>query len=217
MVVSSRNFRIVRCFAYRWSCCCLPGNIASNVICRSSESSRKSDEHTSRQEGRKYQYLGGLIPPPPPERCGGVCVPLLDVGEGGRCDASSVRLPNSDGREQRREQRECVATEAREELPLTLWVRAARRRHGAVAVFKSAPRQRVRRIACAGQVRHVEAEVLDLVEQRTYILLRCWLVLSYVTRTWSSWRRAAGGGRSRVPPRRRAGSVPASEGNRPCK
>ena len=30
------------------------------------------------------------------------------------------------------------------------------------------------------------------------------------TRTWSSWRRAAGGGRSRAPPRRRAGAVPSS-------
>ena len=37
----------------------------------------------------------------------GVCVPLLDVGEGCRCRASSVRPPNSDGCEQRR--RGCVA------------------------------------------------------------------------------------------------------------
>ena len=53
-----------------------------------------------------------------------MCVPLLDVGEGCRCGASSVRPPNADGCEQRR--RGCVATGAREdsELLLTLWVRS---------------------------------------------------------------------------------------------
>ena len=31
---ASRCFRTVECFVYRWSCCCLSGNIASNVISR---------------------------------------------------------------------------------------------------------------------------------------------------------------------------------------
>ena len=69
-----------------------------------------------------------------------------------------------DGGEQRR--RGCVATEARQELLRAPWVRVARRRRGAVTVRESASRQRVRRAACAGRVRSVEAEaeVLDLVE-----------------------------------------------------
>ena len=50
---------------------------------------------------------------PPPKQCGGACVPLLDVGEGGRCGASSVRQPNTDGHEQCRHG-------AREELLLAL-------------------------------------------------------------------------------------------------
>ena len=92
-----------------------------------------------------------------------MCVPLLDVGEGCRCGASSVHPPNADGAGGEHHRRGCVATEAREELLLTLWVRVTRRRSGAVAVREAASRQRVRRVACAGQVRYVEAEVLDLV------------------------------------------------------
>ena len=38
--ISSRKIRIMGCYVLRWSCCFLPGNIASNSISRSSGSSR---------------------------------------------------------------------------------------------------------------------------------------------------------------------------------
>ena len=109
----------------------------------------------------------GLIPPPPPERCGVVCVPLLEPGRGRRQPLRRVeRAPTQRGwlratparvRRDRGERRAPAESE-------TLWVGGARGRRGAVAARKSASRQRVRRVACAGQVRHVEAEVLDLAE-----------------------------------------------------
>ncbi len=86
------------------------------------------------------------------------------MGVGERCgrSASGDRPPGADGHEYRR--RGCVATQTREELLLALRVGIARRRSGAVAVGEAAPRQRVRRVARARQVRHVDAEILDLVE-----------------------------------------------------
>ena len=39
LTISSRKFWILGCCVYRWSCCFLPVNIASNSISRSSESS----------------------------------------------------------------------------------------------------------------------------------------------------------------------------------
>ena len=68
----------------------------------------ESDEHTS---------TGGVDTAHPHERCGRACVLLLHVGKGCRCGASCGRR-----------RRWCVATEAREELLLTLWVRVARGR-----------------------------------------------------------------------------------------
>ena len=106
--------------------------------------------------------------------------PLLDVGKGGRCGASSVRAANADGREQRR--RGCVAIEAREELLLTLWVRVARRRRGAVAVRESAWRQRVRPV-------RAPRRCVTSSSQQTYILFRCRFVLIHVI-AWLSVRRS---------------------------
>ena len=78
-----------------------------------------------------------------------MCVPLLDVGEGCRCGASSVRPPNADGCEQRR--RGCVATGAREdsELLLTLWVRSP--------VNAAGPRIRVATAGASGCLRRAGA------------------------------------------------------------
>ena len=111
-----------------------------------------------------------------------MCVPLLDVGEGCRCGASSVRPPNADGCEQRR--RGCVATGAREdsELLLTLWVRSP--------VNAAGPRIRVATAGASGCLRRAGASrrsgsprsrrAAD-VWYYGYILFRSRFVLSHVT------------------------------------
>ena len=61
------------------------------------------------------------------------------------------------------------------------WVVGRRCEPVTVTVGEAAQRQRVRRVACAGQVRHVEAEVLDLIEPvdlhlvATEMSVRLWL------------------------------------------
>jgi hypothetical protein len=114
---------------------------------------------------RRSVYGAGLVIVPSassePARAANILAPLLNASERDRRCPAVLCPPGPHDGKSRRARR--VASHPKK-LLLTLRVRVPRRRRRSVAVLEAAARQRVNRVPRAGQVRHVEALVLDLVE-----------------------------------------------------
>jgi hypothetical protein len=104
--------------------------------------------------------------PPAPLPRGGVCVSPLVSGERG--DGRQAIRSSSGAKEGEDGQARHIAPQAGKQLLLalspSLRVGVPSRRRWPEPICEAAMRQRVRRVPRARQVRHVEAEVLDLVE-----------------------------------------------------